>query len=151
MHEQGYSTILHLYCIVFYSFPFYSILFYSIPFYLIPSVFILFFSFLFFLFYSILFYSILFYSILFYSILFNAMLKKKFYEDLHCFHSTYSSPCDLLKKITCPEIFKEHGFTCRCPIKKNEYKLPASIIAIPDIKLPSFIENVSYLSSAIKL
>jgi len=54
---------------------------------------------------------------------------------------TYKNPCELLSKFPCPEVFKEHGFNCKCPIKKNVYKLPPSSVKLPSIKLPSFADG----------
>ncbi|XP_065062566.1 ganglioside GM2 activator-like [Rhopilema esculentum] len=71
-----------------------------------------------------------------------------FYVKVPCVDNlgscTYENPCSLLQNVTCPEIFKQHGINCRCPVKKSEYKLPPSSLTLPDIKLPSFIENGDY-------
>lgn len=57
---------------------------------------------------------------------------------------TYQNPCALLAKVKCPPVFKKYGITCTCPIKKSDYNVPSTVVAVPTIKLPSFIENGAY-------
>jgi len=58
---------------------------------------------------------------------------------------TYNDLCGMLANITCPQVLIDHGFTCQCPFAAKEYEVPdGTEIAIPDIPLPSAIENGDY-------
>jgi len=79
------------------------------------------------------------------------VIKKKvfgFYITVPCVDNlgscTYENPCDMLKNVTCPPEFIQEGFTCQCPFAAKEYKLDQTMVKIPAIKLPSFIENGDY-------
>eukprot|EP00794_Sanderia_malayensis_P012659 gene12659-13959_t len=57
---------------------------------------------------------------------------------------TYTNPCALLSKVKCPPVLEKYGINCRCPLKKAEYKVPATVLSIPTLPIPSFIENGDY-------
>ncbi|KAJ1128399.1 hypothetical protein NDU88_006778 [Pleurodeles waltl] len=45
---------------------------------------------------------------------------------------------------TCPEPLHTYGIPCHCPFKAGTYSLPSSIFSIPDVSLPSWLEDGDY-------
>lgn len=55
----------------------------------------------------------------------------------------YSDICSLIPK-PCPELIAKTGLPCQCPVPGRNYKLPSTTFQIPNVPLPSIIENGNY-------
>lgn len=61
---------------------------------------------------------------------------------------TYDA-CETLEQLfpvgqTCPEPLHTYGIPCHCPFKAGTYSLPSSTFSIPDVPLPSWLEEGDY-------
>ncbi|XP_023236589.1 uncharacterized protein LOC111635726 [Centruroides sculpturatus] len=77
-------------------------------------------------------------------------MKKKVYfvwVEVPCMDNigscSYSDFCDLVPT-TCPSFVKKAGLPCKCPVIEGEYKLDPTTVEIPNIPLPSFLEDGDY-------
>ena len=56
----------------------------------------------------------------------------------------YTSPCDIMKQVTCPSEIVKLGWNCRCPFKRMRLKTPPINISTPDVPYPAFLIDGEY-------
>merc|ERR1711990_500647 len=52
--------------------------------------------------------------------------------------------CTILSNSTCGFPFNKYNLPCHCPFKVGTYTLPSTSVAIPPVKIPSWLSDGSY-------
>ncbi|XP_068134491.1 ganglioside GM2 activator-like [Hyperolius riggenbachi] len=67
---------------------------------------------------------------------------------------TYNDVCDLLDAFfkpgqQCPGPLKAYGLPCHCPFRAGSYTLPSTEFTLPNLSLPSWLEEGNYRVSGV--